>query len=166
VGISFAPPRLERFGPLVLAGTQKSHRLGRDRMDLYRDVAAQWRALAVVADGIPALAPRRGHGVGLHMADGATALDYFCGFVVSGQDHVPAGLSAFEIPPMTCAVFEHYEHVSLLRSTMELIFATVLPMAGIEAADESPIEFIQRYGACFEPATGLGGIDVLVPVEV
>jgi hypothetical protein len=35
-----------------------------------------------------------------------------------------------------------------------------------EAADESPIEFIQRYGACFEPATGLGGIDVLVPVEV
>ena len=167
MSISFAPPRLERLGPLVLAGLLRSHRLGRDRMDLYRDIASQWRAFASIARDFPHLPPVRGFGAGLRMQDGATALIYFSGYAVSGREYVPEPLSVLELPPLYCAVFDHHEHLSHLRSTIELIYATVLPMAGIDPADEAPNvpEFISRYSDGFNPATGKGGVEVLVPVK-
>jgi predicted transcriptional regulator YdeE len=150
-----------------MAGLHRSHRLPRDRQDAYRDVAAQWRAFVSIARDLPHLPPHRGYGIGLCMADGATALDYFCGFVVAGRDRVPAPLTALAIAPLHCAVFPHHDHVSHLRATIELIFATVLPMAGIEPANDvaGAPEFIQRYSDSFDPATGLGGIEVLVPIK-
>jgi AraC family transcriptional regulator len=168
MGISFAPPRLEPFGPVVLAGIQRSHRVGRDRKEIGRDISAQWHALAAAAQELPVLPPRLGYGVALHMPEGAEAFDYFCGFAVDGLIYVPTGFEALALPRLTVAVFEHHEHVSLLHSTTELIFATILPMAEIEPADEevSPAEFIQRYTERFDPATGLGGVEILVPVKI
>lgn len=168
MGIDFAPPRLEPFGPLVLAGIQRSHRVGRDRKEISRDISAQWYDFVAKADVIPALPPRLGYGIGLHMPEGAEAFEYFCGLVVEGLIYVPADFVALAIPRVTVAVFEHHEHVSLLHSTTELIFASILPMAEIEPADEDtcPAEFIQRYTEHFDPATGLGGVEVLVPVKV
>ncbi|GAA0568734.1 GyrI-like domain-containing protein [Rhizomicrobium electricum] len=168
MGISFAPPRLEPFGPVVLAGLQRSHRVDRDRKEIGLDISAQWHALAAVAGSLPVLPPRLGYGVALHTPEGANRFDYFCGFPVDGLIYVPAELVALALPRLTVAVFEHHEHVSLLHSTTELIFATVLPMAEIEPADEDtcPAAFIQRYTERFDPATGLGGVEVLVPVKV
>jgi AraC family transcriptional regulator len=168
MGISFAPPRLEPFGPVVLAGLQRSHRVNRDRKEISQDISVQWHALAAMAGALPVLPPRLGYGVVLHVPEGAGTLDYFCGLPVDGLIYVPTGFEALALPRMTVAVFEHHEHVSLLHSTTELIFATILPMAGIEPADEEncPAEFIQRYTERFDPATGLGGVEILVPVKV
>jgi predicted transcriptional regulator YdeE len=167
VSIDFALPHLERFGPVVMAGIKRSHRLPRERLDSYRDVASQWRAVVQIARDMPHLPPERGYGVGLAMADGAAVLDYFCGFAVAGPERVPEPLSMLTIGPVTCAVVAHHDHISRLRSTLEFVYATVLPMAGLEAASgpQTP-DFIQRYHDSFDPATGLGDIDVMVPVKV
>jgi predicted transcriptional regulator YdeE len=166
VSMSFAPPRLEKFGPVVLAGVRKSHPVLRDRMEVYRDIAGQWREFAAASGPIPRLPPRMGYGVGLRMEEGATALDYVCGLAVASVDRVPPEFMPLAIEPHTVAVFDHHEHLSLLRYTIELIFATVLPMAGIEPDYENPVEFIQRYTDSFDPAVGRGGVEVLVPVKV
>lgn len=164
--MSFAPPRLEKFGPVNLAGLRRSHSVRRDQMEVYRDVAAQWRDFVAMAGSIPALPPRRGYGINFRMEENKTALDYYCGLVVAGANQVPPAFMALTIDPLTVAVFEHREHLSLLRYTMELIFATVLPMAGIEPDYDEPIEFIQRYTEEFDPAVGRGGVEVLVPVKI
>jgi AraC family transcriptional regulator len=167
--VTFAPPRLERIGPLIMAGRRKSHALGRERMAVYADMAAQWRSFAAEAAGrIAALPPTRGYGVGFRIEEGATALEYFCGFAVARRQDVPSGFDCLELPVLTMAVCEHPDHVSHLRGTVELIYATVLPMAGIEPVDEADttVEFVQRYSDAFNPVTGFGGIEVLVPVKV
>jgi len=168
VGVSFAPPRLEHFGPLVLAGRRKCHALDRERLAVYADIALQWREFVAEAPVIPALPPRRGYGVSLHTAEGVNGLDYFCGFVVAQRDDVPTGFDVLEIPLLTMAVFEHPDHISHLRGTVALIYGTVLPMAGIEPvpAAESALDFVQRYTDAFDPVSGFGGIEVLVPVKV
>lgn len=160
-------PPLERFGPLLMAGHLRSHRLPRDAEDLFRDISAQWRTFAAVRGAIQPLAAKREYGVGLRMADGATTLDYFCGISIADGDDVPFGFDRLEIPALHCAVFQHLEHVSKLHETMEFAYATVLPRAGWEPADESrgAPEFIERYSETFSPETGLGGLELLIPVK-
>ena len=164
MGLSFAPPPLEPFGPLLLAGVQMSHRLGRARMQVYSDVAQQWRDFAAMAHRLPLLPPRLGYGIGLRIGDGE--MDYFSGMVVSDKDRVPPEFAVLEIPALYCAVFAHHDHLAHLAGTMKLIFGTVLPMAAIEPAEDGPVMFIQRYGENFDPATGRGGIEVLVPIRI
>lgn len=161
-------PPLERFGPMVLAGHLRSHRLPREPQDMYRAIAAQWRELAEVADAIPALAPRLGYGVALCMHDGADHFEYFAGFAVPSRARVPRSFDALEIPLLSCAVFEHNEHVGLLRATIERVFGRLLPLAGYEPAEPATgaPEFIKRYRESFDPDTGLGGLDILVPVKL
>lgn len=162
----YEPPRLERFGPVVLAGYLRRHRLPREPQELYRDVAAQWRELAEVAHNIPALPPRQGYGVALRMADGGDHFEYFSGFVIPGRARLSLGFDCLEIPAVRCAVFAHREHVSLLRRTIETAIGCALPLAGLDVADETGApDFIQRYSDSFDPETGLGGLDILIPVK-
>jgi AraC family transcriptional regulator len=157
--VEIGPPRLERFGPLILVGLRRKHRLGRDTESLFRDMSGQWRAFKAAW---PA-APMPCYGVGMQMPDGATALDYFSGAVAPG----PAGMESFAFPALLCAVFHHTEHVTLVRRTLELAFATALPAAGLEPADPASgaPEFIERQGPSFNNGTGLGGLEILVPVQ-
>lgn len=157
--------RLECFGPFVLAGILRSHPVAPDGEPMYWPISAQWRELAEVAHSLPILPPPLGYGIGLNMAIGAPSLDYFCGFVVPGKSRVPEGFACLEIPILTCAVFRHTGHVSHLRFTLEAIFSTALSVAGLEPAGVGTPAFIQRYGETFDPDTGLGGFDVLVPVK-
>lgn len=167
MGVTFAPPRLERLGPLVMAGRRERHPLGRDRLAVYADIAAQWRAFVVRAQHITALPPVRGYGVGFKAPAGEAVIDYFSGFVVAGPACIPAGFDRLDIPPVTVAVFDHPDHISHLFSTVKLITDTVLPMAAIEPSDDPGLpQFLQRYTEAFDPATGFGGIEVLVPVKV
>jgi AraC family transcriptional regulator len=161
-------PRLEHFGPQVLAGHLRSHRLSRDQADVFRDISAQWRTFAAVRGAIQPLEAKREYGVGLRMADGATTLDYFCGIPIASGDDVPFGFDTLELPALRYAVFPHLEHISRVRDTLELALATVLPRARLEPADDAAgaPEFIERYGEAFSWETGLGGLEVLIPVKL
>jgi AraC family transcriptional regulator len=163
---SVKPPHLERFGPLVLAGLCRSHRLPSDPEDLFRDISGQWRDFSVLRGALQPVA-NVDFGIGLQMTDGGETLDYCCGVPVLPDAELPAGLAKVRLPAMHCAVFQHTDHVSRLRETMELIFGTMLPMAELEPADEASgvPEFIERYSKEFNPDTGLGGLEVLIPLK-
>ena len=166
MGVTFAPPRLEHFGPLMMAGRRRRHPVVPERLAIYAAIAEQWRAFTAEVRSIPALPPFFGYGVGLRPAAGEVSFEYFCGVVVASRVAVHPSFDILELPAMTMAVFEHPDHVSHLAGTVKLIYDMVLPMAAIETADEPVAEYIERYSSSFNPATGFGGIEVLVPVKV
>jgi AraC family transcriptional regulator len=60
------------------------------------------------------------------------------------------------------AVFSHSEHVSTIRSTWTTIWNAWWPSSGHELADAPDFE---RYGEEFDPRTGLGGLEIWVPIK-
>lgn len=160
--------RLELFGPLVLAGILRSHPMVSDDEVVSSAVARQWRDLLPAVFKFPALLPPLGYGVGFHFEPAADTLEFFCGFVLRSTARVPEGLHCVEIPEITCAVFRHSGPLSRLRHTLDAIFGTALPLAGLhrlDAAGDVP-SFVLRSRPSLNPLTGFGGVDVLVPVKV
>jgi len=59
-------------------------------------------------------------------------------------------------------VFTHAGHVSTIRRTHNTTCARWLPQSGHEVADAPHFE---RYGENFDGATGLGGMEIWLPIE-
>lgn len=159
------PLRLERFGPFQMAGLFRSHRYPRDHDVMFAQISAQWREYLALAGPQGPSARNHGYGIGLRMPDGATTFDYFCGAPIVVGSEPPPGLATLKIPLLQCAVFEHRENIMAFRDTMQRALGKVLPLAGLKPADGDVPEFIERYSERFDPQTGLGGFDVLVPLK-
>ncbi len=158
--------RLELFGPLILAGILRSHHMQSDDEALSSAVARQWRDLLCAAL-FQTLLPPLGYGAALHFEPAADTLEFFCGFVLGSTARMPAGLQCVAIPEVTCAVFRHSGQLSRLRHTLDAIFGTALPLAGLHRLDPAGDvpSFVMRSRPSFNPLTGFGGVDVLVPVK-
>jgi AraC family transcriptional regulator len=164
---SVKPPGLERSKGLTLAGLQRHYRSDRSMEEVGRAMTAHWHDFLARSSAVQGLSTRLAYGVCHKMHDGAEGFDYFAGVPASGKPALPEGFVTLTLPPAHYAVFQHREHVSKLYETYHLIFGVVLPGAGLKPA-EGPAgvpEFVERYGENFDPATGLGGLEVLIPLE-
>jgi AraC family transcriptional regulator len=115
---------------------------------------------------VEARAQDEAYGVCLGCA-GADTFDYLCGVQVADLSTIPSDWARMHIAAHTYAVFRHYGHVSSLRETVKAVFEEWLPDSGHELAETSPDEpdFLERYGPEFDPETGMGGIEVCIPVH-
>lgn len=159
------PSRLEPFGPVVLAGLLRSHAMGPDDEILSSSVGRQWRDLVKVAFKFRALFPPLGYGAGLRFEPYGDRLEFFSGFVLRAPGLVPDGLYCIALPEVICAVFTHHGPIGRLRHTLDAIFATALPLQGQEPLGGEVPSFILRTRPSFNPLTGFGGVEVLVPVK-
>lgn len=153
---------MERFGPLKLMGVRRLQTAALDTSDLYHVIHRQWDDFRAQISR-PRLVPE--YGVYMRMADGDLKFDYFCG---ASAGAVKSGdLVALEIPALYCAVFHHQGHGSEMREFTQMLFGTVLPLAGLEVAPDAPgvPEFIERYGDKFDMATAGGEFEVLIPIK-
>jgi len=85
---------------------------------------------------------------------------------VSSSSGLPGDFSVITIPAQKYAVFPHRGHVSELRETLDGIDKW-LPGSGLEAAcgsAETP-SFFERYSEEFDPRTGMGGMEVWIPIK-
>lgn len=157
--VEVRPPRLEHFGPMTLWGLSRSHDPAQDNDDLHRAMVRQWDEFLALPRQPPT------YGVFLRMADGDLKLDYFCGNAAT-RNQSPE-LTSLDVPALYCAVFHQVGHVSEMRPFTQLVFGTVLPMAGLEPAADGPgvPEFIERYGVKFDHAARAGEFELLVPVK-
>ncbi len=85
--------------------------------------------------------------------------DYLCGVAVSAFPSHPE-FTRLRIPAQTYAVFEHRDHISAIRGTFQAIWEHGL--AGLHALDAP---WLEVYGENFDPRTGLGGVEIWVPVK-
>ena len=148
-------PRIVRSDALLIFG------LGERYHQSNAGMPSQWDRLVPHLGHIEGQVGAVAYGV-ICNTDDAGSIDYICGVQVDQFPSHPADFTRLRIPPQTYAVFKHPGHVSEVSTTWHAIWNHALSGSGHAAADGPAFE---RYGEEFDGRTGLGGLEVWVPVR-
>lgn len=150
-----ATPRLVDHGPLLLVGLLERHEGSNAAIPL------QWQRFVPHIGHIDHAVPNVTYGVVSPVED-CNAADYVAAVEVRRFGAVPPELTRMTLPARRYAAFVHEGHVSGVSATWRAIWDGALADAGLTPLDAPAFE---RYGPSFDPHTGLGGVEVWVPVE-
>jgi AraC family transcriptional regulator len=151
-----APPRFECLGPLLVAGLS-----ARYDGESSKAIPAQWQRFAPHVGNIPGQVGWTTYGV-RHNCDDDGNFDYIAGVEVASFSRLPPELDRVRVPAHRYAVFSHPDHVSTIRRTIMTIWTRWRPASGLVIADAPDIE---RYREGFDPRTGLGGLELWIPIN-
>ncbi len=154
--IALDAPRIETGKPLLIAGMSERY-----TAETCVGIPAQWQRFAPHIGTIPGQAGNTAYGV-LCNGDDSGNTDYICGVEVSDFARVPEGWARLRIPEQKYAVFTHREHVSGIQRTWYTVFNKWFPES--EYISTGGPEF-ERYTDTFNPATGLGGLEIWIPIR-
>ena len=132
------------------------------RMESNAGIPSQWSRFLPHFGHIPGQIGRVAYGV-IHNADDSGAYDYLCGVQVREFPVEPSGFTGLRIPPQTYIVFAHRDHVSAIANTWKAIREHGIAEAGYRAGGGPAFE---RYGENFNSRTGLGDMEIWVPVKI
>jgi AraC family transcriptional regulator len=151
-----APPRFETLGPKRFAGIVQRH-----DCQSPAGIPDQWQRFIPYIGNIPGQVGQAAYGVCFNF-DGDSNFDYMCSVEAAASPELPKGLTSLSVSSRKYAVFVHRGHVAGIRSTISAIWCNWLPESGFRAAEAPSFE---KYGPEFNPRTGLGGLEIWVPVE-
>lgn len=155
------PPRFENGKPLLIAGLRKIY-----STDEMRDIPEQWQSFAPHIGKIPGQVGRTAYGVCWQVTDSVN-IEYLSGVEVSTFAGMRDNFTVISLPAAKYAVFPHRAHVSKLYETCDAI-SRWLPESGHQSATATGAEtpaFFERYSEEFDPQTGMGGMEVWVPIN-
>src|SRR5262249_28681154 len=110
---------------------------------------------------VPGQVGKTAYGV-VYNFDSDSNFDYLCGVEVRGSAPLPNGFQSLQIPSQKYVVFRHAGHIAGIRATLAAIWSKWFPESGYQAAKGPALE---RYGPEFNPATGLGGFEIWIPIQ-
>ena len=125
-------------------------------------IPSQWNRFVPHLGHIPNQIGSVAYGVIYHSGDSAKH-EYMCGVEVSSFPAGPPEFSRLRIPAQTYAVFKHQGHISAISDTWKSIWEHALAASGYQASDGPAFE---RYGEDFDGRTGMGTVELWVPVKV
>ncbi len=155
-GVRLAPPRFVSGAAMLLVGLAQRHSFERPQ-----DIAAQWQKFMAGVGEISDRTPAIPVGVTMNLDEDGT-FEYACAVEVAKFSDTPRGLTELRVPAQTYAVFRHDEHAALIGATYAAIWNDWLPMHEYKVADAPSLE---RHLETFDPRTGLGGIEIWIPVK-
>jgi AraC family transcriptional regulator len=88
---------------------------------------------------------------------------YMSGVEVKSASDLPKNFETIDIPAQRYAVFKHNGHVSKFSETIGAIWQEWWPKSGHQHAGNP--NMIERYSKDFNPETGLGGMEVWIPIK-
>ena len=150
------PPRFENSEALLLAGLSERY-----QAETVAGIPALWQRFGPNIGQLPGQVGQQTYGVCFN-SDGAGSFDYLCGVEVADFAALPSSWTRLRIAPQRYAVFTHRGHISGIRGTCNAIWNQWLPQSGLEAADAPDFE---RYDERFDPHTGMGEVEVWIPVK-
>jgi AraC family transcriptional regulator len=150
------PPRFENLKPLLVAGLCERY-----DCESSKAIPSQWQRFQPYIGNVPGQIGATTYGV-RHNSDEEGNFDYIAGVEVTDFSLLPSELTGLRIPPQTYAVFSHRDHIATIRSTIMTIWNKWLPESGHEVADAADFE---RYGEAFDPRTGMGGLEIWIPIK-
>ncbi len=153
---TLAPPRLENARALLLAGLGERY-----TCESSAGIPAQWQRFLPSFGHIPGQVGSLAYGARSNFDDQGN-FDYLCGVEVPDFSRLPNELSRLRIPEQRYAVFSHRDHISAIRRTWNTIWTQWLPQSGHEPLDAPDFE---RYGEDFNSHTGLGGVEIWIPLK-
>jgi AraC family transcriptional regulator len=154
--IDVAPPRFETLGPLLVAGLAQRH-----DCQSPGGIPDQWQRFVPHLGKIPAQVGSVAYGV-CHNFDGEGNFEYLCAVEVKRTDELPQGFASLLVAPQKYAVFSHPGHVAGIRATCTAIWKKWFPTSGHQPVNAPMFE---RYGPEFNGMTGLGGLEIWIPVQ-
>ncbi|MEM5455637.1 AraC family transcriptional regulator [Paraburkholderia phytofirmans] len=150
------PPRFEDGKAFLVAGLSERY-----TSETCAAIPSQWQRFGDYFGKVPGQISNVAYGV-CYNADDAGNIDYLCGVEVSDFSALPAELSRLRISPQRYAVFSHREHISTIRRTWNTIWNQWLPASGHIPADAPNFE---RYDEKFDPVSGMGGLEIWLPLK-
>lgn len=148
-------PRYEQLGQLDIVGLPKNFTAEtRDQIPLLWERFAKW------IGHVPHQVNNVTYGV-VRNNDKGRGFYYMAGVAVSATTAVPDDLRLVQLPAQSYAVFTHQGPVSQLFQTMCAIYTQWVPSTSDELSDSACFEL---YGEDFDPQTGLGTIEVWLPI--
>jgi AraC family transcriptional regulator len=149
-------PRIEKSDALLIFGLARQCKAVGDP-----GIPAQWNSFAPHIGHIDGQIGAVTYGV-CYNSDDSGNYDYLCGVAVQQFPSSPREFTRLRIPEQTYAVFEHRDHVSSIAGTFRAIWEHGLADAGLRALD-APL--FERYGEQFDGRTGLGGLEIWIPIQ-
>lgn len=153
---ALAEPRIETHRPLLLAGIAQRYSI-----QSAQNLPEQWQRFAPYIGSIPGEVPNTTYGV-VYAYEPEVSYDYLTGVEVKKRTELPDGLTLLEVHARKYAKFAHADHVAGIRSTFSAIFSTWFPQSNCKPAEAPTIEY---YGPNFNPMTGLGGLEIWIPIQ-
>jgi AraC family transcriptional regulator len=154
------PPRFENSKPLWIAGFRQHF-----TSETMNNMPALWQRFAPHIGNIPGQVGRVAYGLCFN-AQSPDGMDYMVGVEVSSRSHHREEFNVICIPAQKYAVFSHRDHVSKLRETLDAIDKW-LPGSALQVASgttDGP-DFFELYSEEFDPRTGMGGMEVWIPLK-
>jgi AraC family transcriptional regulator len=146
-------PRVEEAGPLLIAGLGARYLASNSA-----GIPAQWQRYEQDARQ----RPKRDYAYGVCFNyDDEGNFDYLCGHEVANFSGLPAEYTRLRLARRSYAVVRHTGHIGSIPLTWRAFLETWLPASGLMAADAPDFE---RYDAAFDPLTGMGGVEIWVPL--
>lgn len=161
-------PRLQKTGPLKVAGLRKHHPFG-DAMSAR--LAAQWQAFIPLLAGIGQAKGRVTYGVCFDSQDDKdnkgdkAGFDYLSAVEVTSTGAIQPPLVSATVPAKTYAVFDHGGHVSSISNTVQSAWDWLASSGRQHDGRGADPVFIERYGEKFDPRSGAGDIEIWLPVK-
>lgn len=149
-------PRRETGAALLIAGLRVRY-----SDQAIAGIPMQWQRFAPFIDHIPGRIGGEAYGVCCDF-DESGQFDYICGVAVASLADLPPELSGVRIPPQRYLVFRHSGHVSGIHATWQAIMNRWLPGSGLRMVNAPNFE---RYSEDFDANSGLGGVEIWVPIE-
>ena len=134
---------------------------------MMNNIPAQWQRFAPHIGRISARVDRVTYGLCLNSSSGDDGIDYLSGVEVSDASDLPGEFSCVNLPALKYAIFPHRQHVSKLHDTLAAIGHNWLPEYGqaLTPRDGGALTFFERYSEEFDPRTGMGGMEVWIPIQ-
>ena len=152
--LGLAGPRFEYGSQLRIAGFSDSYTL-----ETRQNIPAQWARFVDQIAKAPERIGDNAYGVCEFQSD--CGFSYLSGVAVADGATLPAGWKDVQITARRYAVFSHRDHVSSIAGTIDCIWTKWVPDSGLKTA---PAPFFERYTTDFNPHTGLGGMEIWIPL--
>jgi AraC family transcriptional regulator len=149
-------PAFQAAPELVIAGLNQRY-----TTETRRGIPQQWERFVPRAGGVPGLKGMNFFGVCWNTKPDCS-FDYLTGVEVNSDANLPADLSSVRLPGSKYAVFAHTGHVSTLPATLDTIWTKWAPEVSVPLAHAPCFE---RYTSEFNPTTGMGGMEIWIPLE-
>lgn len=152
------PPRFEDSPPLLLAGLSETYAYGRTQ-----GIPSLWQRFNRHFGSIPGQRGDIAYGVCSDSDGEAGTFRYMAAAEISDTDDLAEGFSTVRLPKQRYAVFLHRGHISAIAKTADYVFGTSLPESGLQHG-ETP-DLIERYDERFDPHSGMGVVEMWIPVK-
>ncbi|EPG72505.1 GyrI-like small molecule binding domain protein [Leptospira fainei serovar Hurstbridge str. BUT 6] len=150
------PPRFETLKPRVFVGLVERY-----DCESPGGIPDQWQRFSPYIGNIPGQVGDTAYGINFNF-DKDGNFEHMSGVEVNELSSIPKGLNTLRIPAQRYAVFSHKDHIAGIRASFVAIWNKLLPESGVKAVEGPNFEC---YGREFNPKTGLGGLEIWIPIE-